>query len=200
MLHTRRYVITDPEEVKRLIRQNPWATFVAQTSEGLVASHYPVILDETEDGIVLISHFGKPEDVTMELGEREMLVIIQGPHGYISSSWYEPGDVVPTWNHMTAHLYGTPEILSDEENYAMLDLMTNHFEQHHQNGRSLAEDPEGTRRMAKGTAGLRMRVTRFEARAKLSQNKSDAVRENISEHLEISNPALAAEMGQQRAK
>lgn len=199
MLHTRRYVITDLEEVKRLIRQNPWATFVAQTSEGLVASHYPVILDETEDGIVLISHFGKPEDVTMELGEREMLVIIQGPHGYISSSWYEPGDVVPTWNHMTAHLYGTPEILSDEENYAMLDLMTNHFEQHHQNGRSLAEDPEGTRRMAKGTAGLRMRVTRFEARAKLSQNKSDAVRETISEHLEISNPALAAEMGQQRA-
>jgi transcriptional regulator len=194
MLHTRRYVISDAEEVKRLIRNNAWATFVSPTADGLVASHYPVILDETEDDIVIISHFGRPDELTHELGSHEVLVIIQGPHGYISSSWYEPGDVVPTWNHLTAHLYGVPEVLSDEENYAMLDLLTNHFEQHFPNGRSLAEDELGTRRMAKGTVGLRMRVTRFDARAKLSQNKSDEVRETITENLRHSYPSLADEM------
>lgn len=192
--------MTDPEEVKRLIRRNAWATFVSPATTGLVASHYPVILDETAEGIVIVSHFGRPDEVTHELGRHEILVIIQGPHDYVSSSWYAAGDIVPTWNHVTAHLYGTPEILSDEENYAMLEMLTDHFEQHYPHGRSLSEDPEGTRRIAKGTAGLRMRVERFDARAKLSQNKSDEVRANIIENLGERNPALAAEMHRSEAQ
>ncbi len=194
MRHTPRYLMTDPEEVKRLIRRNAWATFVSPASTGLVASHYPVILDESADDIVIVSHFGRPDEIAHELGQHEVLVIIQGPHDYVSSSWYAPGDLVPTWNHLTAHLYGRPEILSDDENYAMLEMLTDHFEHHHPHGRSLSEDEEGTRRIAKGTVGLRMRVSRFDARVKLSQNKASEVRENITEHLAQSNPALAAEM------
>lgn len=194
MRHTPRYIMADPDEVKRLIRSSPWATFVSPATGGLVASHYPVMLDEDADGIVIISHFGRPDDVLHELGQHEVLVIIQGPHDYVSSSWYTPDDIVPTWNHVTAHLYGTPEILSDDENYRMLELLTEHFEQHHPGGRSLAEDEAGTRRAARGTVGLRMRVERFDARAKLSQNKPDEVRENIVSHLDERNPQLAAEM------
>jgi transcriptional regulator len=95
---------------------------------------------------------------------------------------------VPTWNHVTAHLYGTPEILSDEENYAMLSLLTDHFEQHHPGGRRLSDDEAGTRRAAKGTVGLRMHVRRFDARAKLSQNKQPDVAQNVIAHLEPRNP------------
>jgi predicted FMN-binding regulatory protein PaiB len=54
--------MTDPDEVERLVRNHPWATFVSATAQGLVASHYPVILDEAEDGIVLLSHFGRPDE------------------------------------------------------------------------------------------------------------------------------------------
>ena len=117
-------MMTDPEEVKRLIRGNPWATFVSHTSNGLIASHYPVLLDENAEGITILSHFGRPDEKLHELGEREMLVIIQGPHDYVSASWYEPGDLVATWNHVTAHLYGIPEILSEEENYQVLSRLT----------------------------------------------------------------------------
>ena len=194
MRHTPRYIMGDPDEVKRLIRRNAWATFVSPAGGGLVASHYPVILDEEADGIVIVSHFGRPDEEAHELGQHEVLVIIQGPHDYVSSSWYAPGDIVPTWNHVTAHLYGTPEILSDDENYRMLEMLTDHFEQHRPNGRSLSEDEEGTRRAAKGTVGLRMRVDRFDARAKLSQNKAPEVRENIVAHLDERNAGLAAEM------
>lgn len=196
MRHTPRYIVEDPNEVKRLIRKNAWATFVSPASTGLVASHYPVILDETAEGhdIVIISHFGRPDEVAHELGDHEILVIIQGPHDYISPSWYEPGDIIPTWNHVTAHLYGTPELLSDDENYAMLSKLTDHFEQHYPGGRSLSEDEAGTRRVAKGTVGLKMRVTRFDARAKLSQNKAPAVIDTITANLEAANPGLAAEM------
>ncbi|MGN6206694.1 FMN-binding negative transcriptional regulator [Humibacter sp.] len=194
MRHTPHYLMTDPEEVKRLIRGNPWATFVSPTTNGLVASHYPVMVDEDAEGITIVSHFGRPDDELHELGEHEILVIIQGPQDYVSPSWYAPGDLVPTWNHVTAHLYGTPEILSEEENYEVLDRLTDYFEQHYPNGRHLSEDEAGTRRIAKGTIGLRMHVTRFDARAKLSQNKTPEVIENVTEHIAESNPALANEM------
>lgn len=194
MRHTPHYLMTDPDEVKRLIRANAWATFVSPASTGLVASHYPVILDEAADGITIVSHFGRPDEVLHELGSHEVLVIIQGPHDYVSPSWYAPGEVIPTWNHVTAHLYGTPEILSDAENYEMLGRLTDHFEQHQAGGRSLADDEAGTRRVAKGTVGLRMRVDRFDARAKLSQNKAPDVAANVIANLDERNPALADEM------
>lgn len=194
MRHTPRYLMTDPLEVKRLIRDNPWATFVSSTSTGLVASHYPALLLDDEDGIVIVSHFGRPDEQLHELGRHEVLVIIQGPHDYVSPSLYAPGELVPTWNHVTAHLYGTPEILSEDENYAMLARLTDHFESGNPHGRSLSDDEAGTRRAAKGTVGLRLRVERFDARAKLSQNKSPEVRENIAASFDETNPALAVEM------
>lgn len=199
MRHTPRYLMTDPEEVKRLIRRHPWATIVSPATTGLVASHYPVILDEESDDIVLVSHVGRPDEQLHELGEHEVLVIVQGPHDYISPSWYSPGDLVPTWNHVTAHLYGRPDILSEDENYRMLSLLTDHFEKHYPGGRSLAENEPATRRMAKGTVGLRVRVTRFDARAKLSQNKPADVHDRIVQELEAVNPDLAAEMTRDRS-
>ncbi len=194
MRHTPRYLMTDPEEVKRLVRGHPWATFVSAGRAGLVASHYPVLLDEDAPGITVLSHFGRPDDELHELGRHEVLVIVQGPHDYVSPGWYAPGDLVPTWNHVTAHLYGTPVLLSAEENYAVLCRLTDHFERHLPHGRSLLEDEAGTRRTAKGTVGLRLHVDRFEARAKLSQNKADGVRAHITAQLAERNPALADEM------
>lgn len=192
------YLMTDPAEVKRLIRHHPWATFVSPASTGLVASHYPVLLDDSASTITILSHFGRPDDELHELGRHQVLVIIQGPHDYVSPSWYAPGDLVPTWNHVTAHLYGTPTILDEEENYAVLCRLTDHFESRRSGGRSLAEDEAGTRRAARGTVGLRLTVDRFDARAKLSQNKGDEVVESITTHLAEDNPALAQEMRRHR--
>lgn len=197
MRHTPRYVVTDPDEVKRLVRNHPWATFVSATSTGLVASHYPVLLDEQDEGITLLSHFGRPDDELHELGRHQVLVVVQGPHDYVSPSWYDAGDLVPTWNHVTAHLYGTPEVLDEEENYRVLCRLTDHFEAHRPDGRSLLEDEAATRRIAKGTTGLRLRVDRFDARAKLSQNKAPEVVARITDELAVDNPALADEMRRQ---
>ena len=198
MRHTPTYVLTDPDEVKRLVRENPWATLVSNTATGLVASHYPVVLEETAEGISIVSHVGRPDEKLHELGEHEMLVIIQGPHGYISPGWYANSEFVPTWNHVTAHLYGTPEILSDAENFDVLDDLVDHFEKRMPTPVSLDLDEQMARRIAKGTVGLRLVVERFDARLKLSQNKAPEVVERIIAALEadgpFSDPALASEM------
>jgi len=198
MRHTPGYLLTDPDELKRLIRENPWATIVSHTATGLVASHYPVILEEDAAGISIVSHVGRPDEQLHELGQHEIMVIVQGPHGYISPGWYAPTDFVPTWNHVTAHLYGTPEILSDEENFRVLGQLVDHFEDPMPRPVRLSVDEEGARRIAKGTVGLRLKVDRFDARLKLSQNKMPEVVDRIINELQAgenySNPDLAREM------
>ena len=199
MRRTPHYLLTDPAELKRLIRNNPWMTFVSNTSKGLVASHYATLLEETDDdSISIVSHFGMPDERLHELGQHEIMVIVQGPHGYISPGWYAEGDFVPTWNHVTAHLYGVPEILSADENFEILDRLVDHFENRMPNPVHLSIDEEQARHIATGTVGLRLRVTRFDARAKLSQNKPDEVRATIIEQLQGTGPyanrRLAAEM------
>jgi transcriptional regulator len=210
MRHTPTYLLTDPAEVKRLIRENPWATIVSNTATGLVASHYPVVLEErvdaatglVSDEISIVSHVGRPDEKLHELGQHELLVIIQGPHGYISPGWYGNDDFVPTWNHVTAHLYGTPQILGDDENFAVLGDLVDHFETQLPEPVSLDIDEHQARRIAKGTVGIRLVVTRFDARLKLSQNKDPEVVDRIIAALEtdgpFASPALAAEMKRER--
>jgi transcriptional regulator len=198
MLRTPHFLLEDAREVKRLIRENPWGTFVSSTSTGLVASHYPILLEEEDEGISVVSHFGRPDEVTHEMGRGELLLIVQGPHGYISPGWYDEGDIIPTWNHVTAHLYGVPELLGPEENLTVLSRLVDEFEGRMPEPRSLGLAPEYSARVARGTAGIRLRVSRFDARLKLSQNKAPHVRERIVEGLQgdgpYASPALAGEM------
>ena len=122
------YELTDPGEIRRLIRENPWATLVSRASTGLVASHYPILLEEDREELSIVTHVGRPDEKVHELGEHELLVIVQGPHGYISSSWYGDLVEVPTWNFMVAHLSGVPELLEPEENFQVLSRLVEHFE------------------------------------------------------------------------
>ncbi|MHA7208371.1 FMN-binding negative transcriptional regulator [Arthrobacter sp. MDT1-65] len=199
MRHTPAFVLSDVDEVKRLVRENPWATIVSTPASGLVASHYPVMLEETsDDSISIVSHVGRPDERLHELGDHEVLLIVQGPHGYISPGWYPGGQIIPTWNHVTAHLYGTPDVLSDEENFRVLGRLVDHFERVMPDPSSLDLDREGSRRVAQGTVGIRLRVTRFDARLKLSQDKAPDVADRIIDELEhgehYAHPALAREM------
>lgn len=196
MMHTGRYVSLDADEVKRLIRENPWGTIVTHTADGLIASHYPMLLEEHAEGISIVSHVGKPDDDKLELGAAEALIIIQGPHGYISPGWYDTFSV-PTWNHVTAHLYGVPEILSDQENWNVLSTLVHHFEDRMPHPVLMEHDEESSRKLMAGTAGFRMRVTRFEARLKLSQNRprvAGRIIDELDHGDNYSHPELADEM------
>ncbi|WP_285043362.1 FMN-binding negative transcriptional regulator [Plantibacter sp. LMC-P-059a] len=203
MRHTDEYVLDDVEAVRALVREHPWATVVSHVpGRGLVSSHYPMLLDEDEDGIVLLSHVGRPDERLHELGQHEAMVIVSGPQGYVSPSWYDTTPAVPTWNFAVAHLHGVPELLSDEENLRVLDRLVAHFERvlpepYLMNG--TIANSEYAARIVHGTVGFRMRVTRFEAKEKMSQDKPAEVVERVIAALgepgPYRNPALAARMG-----
>ena len=202
------FALDQVDEVRRLIREHPWVTLISHTDAGeLVASHYPVILDPAAaDGeIVLLSHVGRPDEQLHELGTHELLVIVQGPHGYISPGWYDARPAVPTWNFITAHLHGTPEILSDAENLRVLAALVDHFEDRMPDPRRMNGTPENAdyaARIVTGTVGFRLRVTRFSAKNKMRQNKPAETVERILAELDGSGPyasaSLAAEMRRAR--
>ena len=195
------FVLADPEEIARVIRENPWATIVSNTSGGLVASHYPVLIDDSRDELSLVTHVGRPDEQLHELGQHEVLFIIQGPHGYISPGWYDPKPAVPTWNFIVVHLSGIPEILSDEENLEVLASLVDHFEDRMPEPRRMNGTPENTEyaaRISSGTVGIRLTPTRIVAKSKMSQNRTPETVDRIITELEGGGPysseALAAEM------
>jgi len=201
VLNTPGYALTDEDLVAALIRSSPWATLVSSTSQGPVASHYPFVLDETADGIVLLSHVGRPDDMLHELGEHEVLVIFQGPHGYVSPSWYGLPRAVPTWNYTAVHAYGTPELLTAKENLEVLEQLVDHFEGPLPNPfrmRITAENADYADRISAGTVGFRIRVERFVGKEKMSQDKPTEVVDRIVEALRqpgpYHNPTLADRM------
>lgn len=189
------FTLTDPAELKRLVRENPWATFVSSTANGLVASHYPVILDETREELTLLSHVGRPDEQLHELGEHELLVIVQGPHGYISSGWYDEKPAVPTWNFIAAHFSGVPELLSDEENLEVLARLVDHFEgelPEPRRMRGTPADAQYAERIVSGTVGLRLTPTRVVAKQKMSQNRPDHIVDAILGELGGDGPYASA--------
>ena len=195
------YELTDENEIRRLIRENPWATLVSNTSGGLVASHYPILLEEDRGELSIVTHLGRPDEKMHELGEHELLVIVQGPHGYISSSWYGAHIEVPTWNFIVAHLSGVPQILDATENFEVLSRLVDHFEQHVDVPRPLDATPEvaeDARRDSRGTVGLRLVPTRIVAKRKMSQNKPPEIVAAVLDELEGDGPyaseSLAREM------
>lgn len=195
------FAMTDVGEIRRLIARNPWVTLVSSTDNGLVASHYAVLLDDERDDLTIVGHVGKPDDLIHGLGERELLVVVQGPHGYVSPGWYGDTPSVPTWNFVSAHLSGIPEILTPDENLRVLDKLVAHFENGMPQPRLLWErpnDPDFVTRLEKGTVGFRLTPTRVVGKRKLSQNKSDEVVETVISALDgggaYADPRLADEM------
>lgn len=196
------FAMTDVAELRRVIDENPWVTIVSAAAGGLVASHYAVLLDDGRDDLTIVGHVGRPDDALLGLGVAEMLVVVQGPHGYVSPQWYGDVPAVPTWNFVSVHLSGVPEILTAEENLRVLERLVDRFEAGVGTPRgmwSAPNDADFVGRLERGTVGFRLSPSRVEAKRKLSQNRPDAVVDTIIAQLEegatpYADPRLAGEM------
>ncbi|HEY1689494.1 MAG TPA: FMN-binding negative transcriptional regulator [Solirubrobacteraceae bacterium] len=172
------YASTDVAVVRALIEEHPWAVFVNSADGVPVASHVPILLEQGSSELAIVTHLGRPDEQQHRLGEGEALLIVQGHHGYISPSWYGPGDPgVPTWNYTVAHCYGVPEVLDEQRNFAELLRLVELMER--RQGRDAEIDCERAVEIARGTVGIRMPIARFICKRKLSQNKDAETRASV---------------------
>jgi transcriptional regulator len=196
--HNPQHATTDEQTVRRIIAEHPWALLISQRDGAPVASHYPVLLDDSTD-LALVTHVGRPDERLHDFDGGEVLVVFQGAHGYVSPSWYEPGtSPAPTWNFSAVHCWGVPEVLDDDENLAVLTRLTAHFEQHVDEPMWL--DPVAAAPLARGTVGLRIAVDRFSCKVKMSQDKPPASVQNVIDHLRAPGPYQQTELADDMEK
>lgn len=122
--------------------------------------------------------YGNPQWRTFETAE-DVLVIFQGPHSYISSSWYEHENV-PTWNYQAVHVYGKAVILTEDELKQDLTWLLQKYEKHRKNP-VLWENlsPQLLEKELKGIVGFKIKIQEVQAVDKLSQNRNEADYQNI---------------------
>ena len=172
----------DRAKIVEFLKQNAFATLVAYDGEKPTASHLLMEVTDEGENLFLNGHMSKANPLwkTFE-SNPEVLIIFQGPHTYISPTWYNHVNV-PTWNYQAVHLYGSPRIVTGEEYYAMLSrLVAGH--EGGTNYRMETLPQEFVEKQMNGTVGFQVSVTRIEANYKLSQNRDDEDYHNIIEHL-----------------
>lgn len=169
------------------ILKHPFALLISQGGDGAPAGvHLPLELT-MDDGWVLWGHVAKANPIWQSWpGAADSLAVFTGPHAYISPTWYDHPNV-PTWNYTTAHLYGRPEILTDEALIlGLLNRSVARFEQPN-SPYQFERLPEAKRAaLLKGVTAFRMPVTRVEVAFKLSQNRDQPNWENVTAQLEQS--------------
>lgn len=160
------------EEVKGFLRHNAFGILVNQLDGKPWATHIPLELDKTDDGKdVLVSHISKvnPQWRAFE-SNADVLCIFNGPHAYVSSSWYLEEEV-PTWNYIAVHVYGKIKILSEDEAMASLRKLVDKYEKGSKNPLSLNDLSPKTLRQVKGIVAFQIEITDIQAAFKLSQSR-----------------------------
>jgi transcriptional regulator len=169
-------------EARALVAGHPFATIVTQD---LQATHMPCLLEDGRDEeLVIVGHVARADPACASLAG-PLLLIFHGPHGYVSASWYGD-DTIPTWNHVTLHVRGTPQLLDDA--LPVLRRTVDHFEARVQDPWSLDRMGATAREMADEVVGFRLRAASWHAEAKLSQDKPDAERRRVLRGLEQAGP------------
>lgn len=197
----KRFKVDDEKEIWSFLKQHTFATLVTTDKGRPVATHIPVMVNREGEEIVVSGHlaYGNRQWRTLN-EEQESLIIFQGPHSYISSSWYEEQQV-PTWNYQSVHVYGNVSLQTQEELIADLKTLL-HVYEHHRQHPVLWEtlSPELLERELKGIVGFKLIVTDIQAAYKLSQNRNDKDYANIITQLHQETSPEAHQVAQEMKK
>jgi transcriptional regulator len=183
----------DEAQTAAMLAQAGFGALVTHGPEGLFATHMP-FLHDAESG-ALRGHVARANPHAALAIEGEALVIFQGPDAYVSPSWYpsKASDprVVPTWNYEAVHVYGTLTWRNDADwIVGNVTALTERFEAGRREPWSVSDAPEDyVRRLVRGVIGVEVRISRVEAKRKLSQNRPAADRQGVIDGLAAAGDA-----------
>ena len=177
-----KFAVADPAALLAELTRHVPATLVTVGANGLRASILPMLYDPGDgDHGTLRGHLARPNPQWRDAGgDLEALAILDGPDAYVSPALYEEkrltGKVVPTWNYVTAHVYGRLVVHDDP---AWVEALVRRLTAKHEGGRAhpwSMDDapPPFLAGQLRAIVGVELRITRIDAKAKLSQNRPEA--------------------------
>ena len=199
------FAVEDVKQLHDFMEAHNFATMVTERNGELTASHIPFLLDRGAGSYgTLRAHLAirNPQLQDLRAGARA-LVIFQGPHTYVSPSWYAKPENVPTWNYTVVHAYGAPRICSRAEMIVLLkDLVTNH-EKSLEKPWDFDASADWIQKLLPEIEGFEIPIEKLQGKFKLNQNRTPADRDGVIAALSGSNDAdqrAVAQMMDERRK
>lgn len=177
------------DEVREFLKHNSFGILINQTNGRPWATHIPLELDTNAGGEdVLVGHISKANPQWKSfVDNEEVLTIFNGPHSYVSSSWYKEEEV-PTWNYIAVHVYGKVQILNDEAVLDSLHKLVDKYEKASTNPISIHNLSHKTMKQIKGIVGFQIIISDIQATYKLSQTRPEDHPKIIEELQKTNNP------------
>tara|TARA_B110000211_G_scaffold79375_1_gene93075 strand:+ start:9289 stop:9876 length:588 start_codon:yes stop_codon:yes gene_type:complete len=159
--------ITDRDEIFSFIEHNAFGQIISTVQGRLFSTHIPFLV--SDDKQKLFGHFARQNPQSKNINGQEVMITLEGPHGYISPSWYlNPG--VPTWNYQAVHIYGICKILPELTAVkTIVDTLSNKYEEAFET----YWEPDYNAGMLKHIVGFEIEITQIQCKYKLSQNRSE---------------------------
>ncbi|OLS37016.1 transcriptional regulator [Alkalihalophilus pseudofirmus] len=176
------FKLNDQAVIEQVIKENGFATLFSQYNGKPAATHLPLMLDK--DSRYLYGHFARPNSQWKDIEGQTVLAVFQGPHSYISPTWYETETAVPTWNYLSVHVYGSVELIDEEKStLAALRELIDKYEDPDSTYNLNEVDSDYIDGLRKGIQAFRIRIIDIEGKAKLSQNHPKERQERVAEQL-----------------
>lgn len=165
---------TDLPKLQEFMQTYNFSTIVSTKDGQCSASHLPLILDRDRGKFgTLVGHFAKANPHWKDLDSADVLCIFNGPHGYISPSWYVDPLNVPTWNYATVHSHGRVKLIHDEAKVEhILNQLVTYHESYFENAWKYDLPEEFRAGLTKAIIGFEIEISAIEGKFKLSQNRS----------------------------
>lgn len=180
------FLQSDSQALHSFIARHGFATLISQHDGVPFASHLPLLLDPSPSPHgALLGHMARANPQWKSANGQSVLAIFHGPHAYVSPSWYREQNVVPTWNYVTVHAYGTLSLIEGRDR--LLELLRRTVDVY-ESPRSMpwsieSPEPDFTDRLLDAIVGFEIAVDRIEGKWKLSQNHSQERRERVVQSL-----------------
>jgi transcriptional regulator len=169
------------EVVFKFMQQHAFALVIGNSDAHPIATQLPLIVAQDEKGDIFISgHFMRNTDhhIAFE-SNSNVLVIFNGPHAYVSASWYSNKASASTWNYITVHAKGVMEFVDETKTIQLLKQLTDQYENQESAAAFHHMSDDYIQKMAKAVVGFSIKVSSVENVYKLSQNHTEENRRNI---------------------
>ena len=179
----------------------PFGLLISAESSDIRATHIPLEIKETKETFSILGHIAAANPHCEFLSKDvEHLTVFNGPHSYVSASWYKNINV-STWNYQAIHVYGKIRILTDSELVEVLTAMLEKYETGRENAVTMNSVPEKMQTAyLKEIVGFEFFPTRIEAKSKLSQNRSKHDFQSVVSNLEKEEDGMAKEVAAEMRK
>jgi transcriptional regulator len=179
------FAVSDPAQLHDLIERYSFGLLVSQVGGVPFASHLPFLLDRTAGPHgILLGHVARANPHWRELAGQKALAVFSGPHAYVSPTWYEAENVVPTWNYVAVHAYGRAAVVDDHA--ALLDIVQRTlavYEAALPRPWTLDGSSAYIGRQLGSIVGFRIEIERLEGKWKLNQNHPVERRKKVADIL-----------------